>query len=161
MLRHCRCGRFLPRDAKLRKGQRRLKCARCREVDRNYRAARQISWKHPAREALAQALRTGSLVRPETCSRCGGARGDIQAHHADYFLPVCIIWLCQRCHGDEHAAEFYRMHLIWLSERCRGDEHAARFYGMKGAEKHLERTLKRIAAAEARGVSRARKQRGG
>jgi hypothetical protein len=55
--------------------------------------------KHAAREAVKRALKRGVLVRPETCSVCGGG-GPIEAHHPDYNFPLDVEWLCRQCHSD-------------------------------------------------------------
>ena len=68
--------------------------------------------KRAAHEAVHSALRSGSLVRPETCERCGtedqpiaGGRRLLQAHHADYLLPLEVEWLCSLCHVAEYRSE--------------------------------------------------------
>lgn len=55
-----------------------------------------------ARNAVAQALRSGALVKPSRCSRCG-SRKRVEAHHhrgyaREYRLDV--VWLCSWCHKD-------------------------------------------------------------
>ena len=51
--------------------------------------------------AVAEAVRTGRLVRPKKCEGCGGT-GRIEGHHADYSEPLVVIWYCQPCHRAEH-----------------------------------------------------------
>ena len=46
---------------------------------------------------VANALRTGSLVRPSNCERCG-RHIKVDAHHADYAKPLDVQWLCRSCH---------------------------------------------------------------
>lgn len=57
---------------------------------------------------VAEALRRGTLVRPDTCSQCGimagalnagGRAVKIEGHHADYSKPLAVVWLCKTCHG--------------------------------------------------------------
>lgn len=66
---------------------------------------------HPerqARYAVLVAIRTGTLIRPETCSRCGvQCRPD--AHHEDYSKPLEVEWLCRRCHLAEHRCTGSRL----------------------------------------------------
>lgn len=70
------------------------------------RAERQ-SWKarhrekHLAQKACQKAVARGTLVRPDACERCGG--GPVQGHHPDYEKRLEVVWLCPRCHGEEHA----------------------------------------------------------
>ena len=50
---------------------------------------------------VAKALRMGDLVRPAVCSTCGKT-GLIEGHHEDYKKPLEVVWLCQRCHQEQH-----------------------------------------------------------
>lgn len=43
------------------------------------------------------AIKTGKLVRPDACSRCGKECRPEAAHH-DYAKPLDVIWLCRSCH---------------------------------------------------------------
>jgi hypothetical protein len=74
------------------------------------RARRRHVARHPeksaARKSVAQALRSGTLVR-EPCEVCGlshghtrldGTRVHVEAHHDDYDQPLEVRWLC----GDHH-----------------------------------------------------------
>ena len=53
------------------------------------------------------ALKSGELVRPDSCSRCGRSgvasdgRSIIQAHHHDYSKPLEVEWICSACHRAE------------------------------------------------------------
>lgn len=74
-------------------------------------AFRRVSWDEKSRASaiVQRAIRRGDLVRPETCSVCGkrmvgrGSQRVINAHHRDYSKPLDVMWLCPRCHADEHA----------------------------------------------------------
>ena len=46
-------------------------------------------------------LRSGKLIRPEFCSRCGKSC-EPQAHHPDYSKPTEIVWLCVECYKTIH-----------------------------------------------------------
>lgn len=52
-----------------------------------------------ARQALHRAIKRGEVLRLR-CENCGNPRS--QAHHHDYSKPLDVIWLCQRCHAEEH-----------------------------------------------------------
>ena len=57
-----------------------------------------------AQQAVTHAVRIGKLIRPETCSRCGGRGRRIEAHHhAGYEREnrLNVEWLCSSCHGKE------------------------------------------------------------
>ena len=62
--------------------------------------------RHPeeqkARWTLTNALRSGKLVKADACSKCG-KDGLIDGHHPDYSKPLEVLWLCRRCHTDEHV----------------------------------------------------------
>ena len=52
-----------------------------------------------ARNRLQREIRLGRIVRPDSCSKCGGRGRRIEAHHADYSKPFEVQWLCSVCHG--------------------------------------------------------------
>ena len=61
-----------------------------------------------AHAAVQVAIKNGTLIRPETCSRCkcnpspaSDGRSTIQAHHHDYNKPLDVEWLCAKCHRQE------------------------------------------------------------
>lgn len=63
--------------------------------------ARRHPDKKRAHSAVVRALRTGRLVRPSACERCGRECVP-HAHHIDYAQPLNVVWLCSTCHGEEH-----------------------------------------------------------
>lgn len=58
-----------------------------------------------AGEAVRRAIRRGSLVRPDVCSRCGNSGVPIEAAHKDYSKPLDIVWLCRPCHRQWDAQQ--------------------------------------------------------
>lgn len=61
-----------------------------------------------AHRIVRTAIKNGSLVRPDVCSKCGTAslpgadgRATIHAHHHDYSRPLDVEWLCAKCHRAE------------------------------------------------------------
>ena len=55
------------------------------------------------------ALKSGLLIRPNNCSKCGiknkktrNGKSYIQAHHCDYNKPLVVTWLCKSCHHHWH-----------------------------------------------------------
>lgn len=65
--------------------------------------------KFAAQKTLNEAVRSGRIVRPETCEACGQkpprnrlGRSSIQGHHDDYSKPLEVRWLCQPCHNRHH-----------------------------------------------------------
>ncbi len=80
-----------------------MRRARARNPEK-YRArerayARPHDEKYKARVILNSAVRSGIIIRPDQCSRCGKA-GRITAHHSDYSKPLDVEWLCYECHGE-------------------------------------------------------------
>ena len=58
-----------------------------------------------ARDAVNNAVRSGRLVRPDTCSGCGKP-GRVEGHHhlgydAAHLLDV--VWMCHACHWMAHG----------------------------------------------------------
>lgn len=58
-------------------------------------------WWNRAHNAVHRALRAGTLVRPDHCSRCLTDCAP-QAHHDDYQKPLDVMWLCPICHAERH-----------------------------------------------------------
>lgn len=57
---------------------------------------------------VRSAIESGTLVRPDSCNRCGQSppkardgRSRIHAHHHDYSRPLDVEWICAKCHRDE------------------------------------------------------------
>lgn len=64
-----------------------------------------------ARRLAREAIRKGTLIRPDQCSRCPtktikkyGWKSNVEGHHTDYSKPLDVIWLCLECHKLEHRA---------------------------------------------------------
>jgi ribosomal protein S27AE len=49
-----------------------------------------------------EALKSGVLAKPDSCSVCGWV-GAIQGHHPDYDKPLEVVWMCGPCHRLEHS----------------------------------------------------------
>lgn len=54
-----------------------------------------------AHAAVGRALKDGRLEKPESCQVCGCV-GKVDAHHADYYRPLVVSWVCRKCHAKEH-----------------------------------------------------------
>ena len=54
--------------------------------------------RYAARKALQQAVKTGSVLKPDRCETCNKRRY-LTAHHEDYEEPLEVDWLCRQCHG--------------------------------------------------------------
>lgn len=53
---------------------------------------------------VTAAVKAGRLVRPMTCSDCGGG-GSVQGHHHNGYGPgheLDVVWLCAGCHRVRH-----------------------------------------------------------
>lgn len=58
-----------------------------------------------AYDAVRSALKSGRLVRPDSCQSCGTTERRIDAHHDDYEKPLDVKWVCRSCHFLSHLAE--------------------------------------------------------
>lgn len=58
-----------------------------------------------AHNALNNAITAGRVIRPTSCSRCGGSDTKINGHHHDYTQPFDVVWLCYSCHAKTHQEE--------------------------------------------------------
>ncbi len=83
----------------------RLRCRKWRAAHPLRAAAVRDRWRRdnrPAYEAhmaVAAAIKAGALVRPKLCEQCGEERR-LQAHHANYELPLDVEWLGPICHAS-------------------------------------------------------------
>lgn len=57
--------------------------------------------KQMARKQVTKMLKTGELVRADTCQLCK-LKKKTEAHHCDYGQPANVVWLCDKCHGLAH-----------------------------------------------------------
>ena len=69
---------------------------------KEYQRKPEVRAKYKARNAVATAIRNGSMVRPMECSSCG-ATEKLQAHHSDYSRPLDVTWVCRSCHSKHHS----------------------------------------------------------
>ena len=58
-------------------------------------------YKYAAHRAVDNAVRSGSLKRPENCEQCGVSCTP-HGHHDDYAKPLDVRWLCAACHRQWH-----------------------------------------------------------
>jgi hypothetical protein len=63
-----------------------------------------VDQKIRAHSFVAQAVKSGKLVRPARCSACGRVT-KARAHHSDYSRPLAVVWLCPKCHKAVHRGE--------------------------------------------------------
>ena len=47
------------------------------------------------------ALKFGNLIKPDSCEICKN-KCTPHAHHTDYTKPIEVVWMCRKCHGEEH-----------------------------------------------------------
>lgn len=53
-----------------------------------------------AHSKVGAAIRSGRLVRPDHCSKCG-VKAFIEASHTDYARMLDVEWLCRLCHVEK------------------------------------------------------------
>lgn len=51
-----------------------------------------------AHRLVARLIKSGQLIRPESCQKCGDSSVKIEGSHDDYNKPEVVEWLCPRCH---------------------------------------------------------------
>lgn len=73
--------------------------ARLNARAKKYRNDPMLRMKHEARWQMQRAIASKKLIR-QPCVRCGNKKS--QGHHPDYYKPLEVVWLCSRCHTDEH-----------------------------------------------------------
>lgn len=54
-----------------------------------------------AQKSLARAVKKGTIVRPDSCEKCG-KKGKPHGHHDDYSKRLDVRWVCQACHQQIH-----------------------------------------------------------
>lgn len=57
--------------------------------------------KYKAHSIVGFAIKSGRLIKPESCQSCG-CDGIIHGHHDDYSKPLEVMWLCVPCHAARH-----------------------------------------------------------
>lgn len=55
-----------------------------------------------AHRLVAESVKRGMLIRPNTCEKCL-CKCYPAGHHEDYSKPLEVIWLCRSCHKQHHA----------------------------------------------------------
>jgi len=58
--------------------------------------------KYSACRKVLYAIKVGKIVKPSFCSVCKTNESKIEGHHADYSKPLCVKWVCKKCHTEEH-----------------------------------------------------------
>lgn len=60
--------------------------------------------KEKCRRATRAAIKRGELTAPACCQRCG-AKDALEIHHINYDFPLWVLFLCRKCHANEHSIE--------------------------------------------------------
>jgi hypothetical protein len=68
-------------------------CAKCKPLH--------VRERNEAQLILAIARRVGFVASADACERCDSTHW-VEAHHPDYSRPLDVIYLCRRCHRNEH-----------------------------------------------------------
>jgi hypothetical protein len=58
--------------------------------------------KNSARMRVRYAVKTNRLIKPNICDCCGKENKYIHGHHKNYLKPLDVVWLCPKCHKEEH-----------------------------------------------------------
>lgn len=65
-----------------------------------------LNQKEHTNAVLRQAVWSGKIKKPKTCSRCGSSEKRICGHHSNGYSKehaIDVIWLCDSCHSVEHS----------------------------------------------------------
>lgn len=80
---------------------------------RDLRNSRNSRLRYPdrvaARQAAANAIRRGDIIKPKSCSACNKktvSRKLHGHHHNGYDKPLDIVWICTVCHSKEHNPRY-------------------------------------------------------
>lgn len=67
------------------------------------RAAHRANRKHYLRSVWSfhTNLKSGKIKKQDSCSICH-SKTRVEGHHDDYNRPLCVRWLCKKCHTDWH-----------------------------------------------------------
>jgi len=65
-----------------------------------YRRDPRLRPRHLARLQAYNAVASG-VLKKLPCRVCGAENS--QMHHPDYEQPLLVVWLCRKCHAEEHA----------------------------------------------------------
>ena len=57
--------------------------------------------KRRAHNQVRRAILKGEIIKPLKCEKCG-PRGKLHAHHSNYDDALNVIFLCHKCHFEEH-----------------------------------------------------------
>jgi hypothetical protein len=91
--------------------ERRIESAKKYVQENGHRRRKYDPEKSPARIAVYRAIKRGSLIRPNSCERCG-VKGQPEAHHHkgyDKKNRLDVIWLCSRCHPLAENPEYAQL----------------------------------------------------
>lgn len=69
------------------------------------RAAAKPHYVKKAGWRIRELVRSGRLIRPDSCSSCGVSGVPIEFHHPDHSLPEVVEALCRKCHGATRRKE--------------------------------------------------------
>jgi hypothetical protein len=98
---------YRARRRKWAKGNRKTPAYRLRSIRQQQRYIAKYPRQHKASQLLRAAVKTGKIIRPLNCEKCG-KRTKIHGHHPDYSKPLKVKWLCALCHTWEHKMKEIR-----------------------------------------------------
>jgi len=76
-----------------------------RAVERRHSIAYRARYpeKVKARRLLRKAILSGLVIKPANCEKCGVTPRRLHGHHhLGHDSPLAVMWLCVRCHSEEH-----------------------------------------------------------
>ena len=79
-------------------------------TERTRRIRREKPGYYSAHQAIANAIKSGRIKKPQKCAWCGREHSQIEGHHEDYRKPLDVIWLCSPCHKIYHLGKGGKIH---------------------------------------------------
>jgi hypothetical protein len=70
------------------------------ETRKKWLALNQV--KRRAHIKVGNAVKAGTLQKPDACQVCGATGRRIHGHHQDYSKPLDVVWVCPPCHREFH-----------------------------------------------------------
>jgi len=58
--------------------------------------------KSKAQNKVKGAIKSGKIKKPPACSNCLIEGKRLEGHHPDYNNPLDVVFLCLKCHRQEH-----------------------------------------------------------
>jgi len=86
--------------------------------------------KYRAQQLVNYAVRTGKLVRPDSCEICYKTSVKINGHHDNYSKLLEVVWVCTSCHRKMHPRPMDFKRVLIPRQDPRADKIIQLLYGV-------------------------------